>query len=91
MEDYEDIFRFCESNVYPSGLSKEGKRNYRRKCQENFKVENGQLFHRKSDRGKQPHAQSADSVQNECGWKLCVKTEDEKERVLKSCHSSATG
>ena len=82
MEDYECIFTYLESGIYPAGLSKNEKRNLRRKCNENFKVENGQLYYRRSNRC---------TTQEECEWKLCIKTVEEKQRVLRSCHSSATG
>ena len=82
MEDYEEIYRFCEDNVYPCGLSKNQKRNFRRKCGENFKTDDGQLYYRRSNRGK------SDTPSK---WMLAVKTVEEKERVLKSCHSSPTG
>ena len=81
MEDYECIFTYLESGIYPAGLSKNEKRNLRRKCNENFKVENGQLYYRRSNRC---------TTQEECEWKLCIKTVEEKQRVLRSCHSSAT-
>ena len=76
------IFTYLESGIYPAGLSKNEKRNLRRKCNENFKVENGQLYYRRSNRC---------TTQEECEWKLCIKTVEEKQRVLRSCHSSATG
>ena len=82
MEGYEEIYRFCEDNVYPCGLSKDQKCNFRRKCHENFKIDEGQLYYRKSNRGKSDM---------QAKWMLAVKTVAEKERVLKSCHSSPTG
>ncbi len=83
MEDYDDIFRFCEGRGYPAKLTDPEKRNFRRKCKENFKVDGGQLYYKRSDRGTQSLSERP--------WKLCIKTTEEKERVLKSCHSSATG
>ena len=49
MKDYEAVYRYLESSVYPDGLSKEKKQNCRGKCKENFNIENGQLFHRRCD------------------------------------------
>ena len=51
-------------------------------------VERGQLLFRKGQR----KAMQEDVV-GECKqqWKLCIKTSEEKERVMKSCHTSATG
>ena len=82
MEDYERIFTYLESGIYPAELLKNEKRNFRRKCKENYKVENGQLHYRRSSR-------SRCTTQEE--WKLCIKNTEDKERILKSCHSSSTG
>ena len=83
MEKYDSIYRYLESGIYPEGLLKNEKRNFRRKCKENFKIEKGQLYYSKSDRCTATH--------KEPEWKLCVKNEDDKQRMLRSCHSSATG
>ena len=83
MDDYDSIYRYLESGIYAEGLSKNEKRNLRCKCKKNFKIENGQLFCRKSDRGAES--------EREPQWKLCLKTEDDKQRMLPSCHSSDTG
>ena len=90
MEEYEDAYACLEKSKYPEGLTKDGKRNWRRKCCENLMVQRarGQLFFRKGQR----KAMQEDVVgEREQQWKLCVKTSDEKERVMKSCHTSATG
>ncbi len=54
MEEYEAVYRYLENNGYPDVLSKDTKRNFRRKCNENFNINNviGQLYHRKCDRQK---------------------------------------
>ena len=88
MEEYDDIYEYLENKMYPEGLSKNGKRNWRRKCQENFKIENGQLFHRKSDL-RSPLKEQQEQI--EPAWRLCIRTKEEKERILKASHSSATG
>ena len=49
MDEYDDVYTYLESGTYPEGLSKDGKRNWRRKCKENFKIENGQ-----QERGEKP-------------------------------------
>ena len=85
MEQYDDIFEYLQNNTYPEGLSKDSKRNWRHKCTENYKIQEGQLFHRKSTRSK------SKEQKDESEWKRCVRTQEEKERMLKSCHSSATG
>ena len=102
MDDYRDIVAFLESSedkrAYPSHFStKNEKRNFRRRCNENYKLENGQLLFRKSSRrsrvsaernlkpGKYSKKATYDS------WKVCIETVEQKERVLKSCHSSKAG
>ena len=59
----------------------------RRKCKENYEVDNGELYFRKSGRG------SKKGPQTECNdvWKKCIWTIEEKDRVLTSVHGSATG
>ena len=36
MDEYDEVYTYLESGTYPEGLSKDGKRNWRRKCKENF-------------------------------------------------------
>ena len=48
----------------------------RRKCK-NFKFDCGVLYFRKVKKGEG----------DEEGWKICVRTEDEKRRILESCQS----
>ena len=87
MDEYDDVYTYIESGTYPEGLCKDGKRNWRRKCKENFKIENGQLYHRKGERNPLNEEQE----QQEPAWRLCIKTKDEKERILRSSHFTATG
>lgn len=89
MEDYQAIYSYLESNEYPDSLTKDQKRNFRRKCNENFKIENGQLFHRKCYRQCANGQHQPNQLEDE--WKFCLRTEEEKARVLRSCHSSAIG
>ena len=59
----------------------------RRKCEESFKIDDdsGQLYYRTSDRSGR--GSQADHSQ----WKLCIKTVDEKEKLLLSCHAGPQG
>ena len=50
MEEYDQIYTFLEGGTYPEGMSKDGKRDWRRNCKENFNIENGQLFYKEGDR-----------------------------------------
>ena len=59
MEKYDSIYRYLESGIYPEGLLKNEKRNFRRKCKENFKIEKGQLYYSKRRvTGVQQHIKS---------------------------------
>ena len=90
MEEFNDVYSYLESCTYPEGLSKDAKRKWRRKCKENFKIENGQLYRKKSDR--KPMSERQDEQEKKAPvWRLCIKTTEEKRRILKSSHSSATG
>ena len=50
MKEFDDVYNYLESGTYPEGLSKDTKQNWRHKCMENFKIKNGQLYYRMSDR-----------------------------------------
>ncbi len=90
MEDeYDKIYAYLDSSTYPEGLTKDGKRNWRRKCKENFEIKSAQLYHRKGER--KPLNKPQKPQEPELAWSLCIKTKDEKERILRSSHATATG
>ena len=60
---------------------------FRRKCKENYKVESSQLYFKKSERGSQKKYDS-DELDP---WKLCIWTEQERNRILTLVHGSSTG
>ena len=79
MEELKTIELYLLRGEYPTGYTKADKANLRRKCRNNFKLEDGMLYYRRN-------------VSNECEpWRICVKTEDEKRRVLESCHGGVEG
>ncbi len=46
--EYPNVFNYLSAQEYPADLSgKDEKRNFRRKCKGNFKLEDGQLKYRK--------------------------------------------
>ena len=53
------------------------------------KIKNRQLYYKKGGTCRNKRKQGQQQVGNE--WQQCIKIEEEKERVLKSCHSSTTG
>ena len=63
-------------NQYPNGISKGDKANLRRKCK-NVKFDCGVLYFKRVEKGKG----------EEDGWKICCRTENEKRRILESCHA----
>ena len=63
-------------NQYPKGISKGDKANLRRKCK-NFKFDCGVLYFRRV------------KVTRKGG--ICVRTQDEKRRILESCHAGIEG
>lgn len=79
MEELKNIELYLLRGEYPTGYTKADKANHRRKCRNNFKLEEGILYYRKNV-----------SNENE-PWRICVHTEDEKKRVLESCHSGVEG
>ena len=69
MEELEAVENYLLRRVYPSGLSKEEKANQWRKCKNNFKLEDGILYYRKT----------VVDVESCTLWRICVKTEDQQE------------
>ena len=48
------------------------------KCK-NFKFETGMLYYK------------TDGIDEASKWKICVRSDDEKRRILESCHSGIEG
>ena len=76
MEDLTAVEAYLRRGEYPVGLNKGEKANLRRRCRNNFKVENEVLYYKKA-RGEE--------------WKICVRSEDEKKRIMESCHAGVGG
>ena len=76
-QEYQDIFSYLSGQEYPVALNSKGeKRNFRRRCLDNFKLEDGQLKRRK--KGTQE-------------WRVVIANKDDKQQILRSCHSSPLG
>ena len=80
MDDYDALVEFLLLGRYPSGLSKVQKRSYRRKAQENYKVDSGGILFYSAN------VQDRDRV-----WRRVVNTKEERCRIMKSCHASTEG
>ena len=77
-EDLLTVEQYIRYGKYPEGMPKGEKANLRRKCK-NFKFEDGILYHRKS----------SDSSQDD--WRVCVRSDEEKLRILELCHAGVGG
>ena len=66
---------------YPDGFSKAEKANLRRKCRNNFMMDKGVLHYRKNTGGEKDGND----------WRICIRSEEEKTRILESCHSGVAG
>lgn len=51
------------------------------KCHRNFKFDSGTIYHRLA----------AAKDNGNSGWTICVRTEEEKQRILESCHTGVLG
>ena len=48
-------------------------------CRNNYKMEDGVLHYRKNVNGK------------EAVWRTCIRSDEEKKRVMESCHNGLAG
>ena len=71
------IDAYLRRGEYPSGLSKGEKANLRRKCRNNFKLDEGILYYKKAS--------------DEADWKICVRSADEMKKITESCHAGIRG
>lgn len=75
--EYDEVFNYLSAQEYPATAStKDKKRNFRRKCRDNFKLEDGQLKYRKKG--------SED-------WRVFIARRQDRRRILQNCHGSALG
>ena len=81
MEELEAVKNYLPCGVYPSGLSKGKKANPLCKYKNNFKLEDGTLYYRKAVADGESCAP----------WRICVKTEEDKRRIMESCHAGLEG
>ena len=77
METLAAVDAYLRKGEYPSGFSKGEKANLRRKCRNNYKLEEGMLYYRKAGA--------------ESDWKICVRSEDETRKIMESCHAGIGG
>ena len=74
-EELSVVEKYLVHREYPNEFSKAEKANIRRKCGNNYKMEDGVLHYRKNVNGK------------ESMWRTCIRSDEEKKRVMESCHN----
>ena len=80
--EFEDVENYLLRGKYPFGMEKGEKANLRRRCRNNFKFAEGVLYYKKAVKGG---ASAGDE------WRVCARNEEEKLRILESCHSGMEG
>ena len=83
MEDLTAVDTYLRKGEYPSGIGKGEKANLRRRCRNNFKLEGGVLYYKK--------ALSAKESEDQSEWKICVRSNEEKQKIMESCHAGVGG
>ena len=81
---YDHLYDYAAFSRYPTGFSKNQRRIIRRKCIEHFRAEDGVLYYSASKVSKSASCQDRT-------WKIVVRTEEERRRIIESCHSSPHG
>ena len=84
MEELAVVENYLRFGRYPDAYSNEEKANLRRKCHNNYQFNNGVLYYRRA-------IKSNISKQEEEDWRVCVHADEEKQRILDSCHAGAEG
>ena len=79
MEEFTVVENYLRHGRYPEGLSKGEKANLRRKCRKNFLFKDGILYYKR--------AVGCEDEQ----WRVCIGTNEEKEKIMESCHAGVEG
>ena len=82
--EYDHLYDYAAFSRYPTGFSKNQCHIIRRKCIEHFRAEDGVLYYSASKVSKSASCQDRT-------WKIVVRTEEERRRIIESCHSSPHG
>ena len=78
-DEFTAVETYLRCSQYTKGMTKGEKANLRRKCKNNFKFETGMLYYKNN------------GIDEASKWKICVRSDDEKRRILESCHSGIDG
>ena len=89
--EYDHLYDYAAFSRYPTGSSKTKNQRHiiRRKCIEHFRAEDGVLYY--SAVGTTQVSESASCGPVDRSWKVVVRTEKERRRIIESCHSSPHG
>ena len=82
--EYDHLYDYAAFSRYPTGSFKNQRRIIRRKFIEHFRAEDGVLYY--SAVGTSKVSKSASCPDRE--WKVVVRMEKERRRIIESCHSS---
>ena len=72
-EKLKDIETYVRRGDYPAGLTKAEKANFRRKCRQNFKFEDGILYYKKCSKAEKDEE-----------WRICVLVQKRKQEFLRA-------
>lgn len=80
--DLRAVENYLLRGEYPASFSKAEKSNLRRRCRNNFKLDSGILKYRTA---------KMTGEKEETEWRICVRTEEEKKRIIVCCHEGMSG
>lgn len=89
LERLQEIEDYLRRGKYPDDIQKKDKPNFRRRCRNNFKFEGGILYYKKCS-GKKA-ATISGQFPGASEWRVCVRSEEDKRRILESCHGGTAG
>ena len=82
--EYDQLYDYVAFSRYPTGSSKNQRRIIRHKCIEHFRVKDGVLYYSAVGTSKVSKSGSCPDRT----WKVVVRTEKERRRIIESCHSN---
>ena len=85
--DVSAVEEYLLRGEYPLAYSKSDKANLRRHCRNNFKIDDGIMRYHTARKV----AKCAGEEAEESEWKVCVRSQEEKKRIMESCHGGKSG
>ena len=84
MEKLLEVEKYILHGEYPLTFTKSDKANLRRRCRNIFRIEDGVLQYK----GRKAAAKEGGDLDV---WRVCVRTEEEKNKILECCHAGIEG